>query len=220
MKIAVFGTGMVGTTIATKLVSLGHEVSLGSRSADNEKGKAWLDQIQSPLATLAPFEHAAKGAELIFNATLGMKTLEALSAAGADNLKGKVLVDISNPLDFSGGMPPRLSVCNESSLGEEIQAAFPETKVVKTLNTVSCTVMVDPGLVPGTSTLFVSGNDPDAKRFVTEEVLKKWLGWSDILDLGDITTARGSEMYLPLWIRLWGNIKSPNFNVHVVRSQA
>ncbi len=215
MKIAVFGTGMVGVSLATKLVSLGHEVTMGSRSADNEKGKAWLDAVKSERAKVATFAEAAAGAELIFNATLGQVALDVLQLAGSENLKGKILIDVSNPLDFSKGMPPSLTVCNTDSVGEQIQAAFPEVKVVKSLNTVNANLMVEPSLVPGDHTLFVSGNDAEAKKFVEGTVLREWFGWKNVLDLGDITTARGTEMFLPLWVRLWGALGTPAFNIQI-----
>jgi 8-hydroxy-5-deazaflavin:NADPH oxidoreductase len=217
MKIAVFGTGTVGTTIATKLVELGHEVTLGSRTADNEKAKAWLALVGSDKAYAATYADAAASAELLFNCTAGVASLEALNMAGARHMAGKILVDISNPLDFSNGMPPRLSVCNDNSVGEQLQAAFPETHVVKTLNTVSSTLMVDPRSLPGDHVLFISGNDADAKREVEQTILRDWFGWRSVIDLGDITTARGTEMYLALWIRMWGALGTPTFNIAIVR---
>lgn len=217
MRIAVFGTGMVGTTIATKLVALGHEVRMGSRSADNDKGKAWLAQVGSDRASLATYADAAAFGEVAFNCTAGVGSLEALTQAGADALAGKILIDIANPLDFSKGMPPRLSVCNDDSLGEQIQRAFPATKVVKTLNTVNCNVMVDPARIPGVHAMFVAGDDAEAKARV-QGMLTEWFGWQQIIDLGDISAARGTESYLPLWIRLWGSLKTPDFNVAIVRA--
>jgi predicted dinucleotide-binding enzyme len=138
-------------------------------------------------------------------------------AAGAENLDGKILIDVSNPLDFSKGFPPTLTVCNTDSVGEQIQRAFPGLKVVKTLNTTTCTVMVDPSRVPGEHDLFVSGDDAGAKATVTA-FLKREFGWKHVIDLGDITTARGTEMVLPLWVRLYGAFQSPFFNFHVVRA--
>ena len=217
MHIAVFGTGRVGTTLATKLVELGHRVTLGSRSADNEKGRAWLEQVDSDRASLASFADAAKDAELAFNCTSGAHSLEALHMAGAERLAGKILVDVANPLDFSQGMPPRLTVCNDESLGEQIQAAFPETKVVKSLNTVNVSVMVDPGRLPGEHVIFVAGNDADARRMVEQTVLRDWFGWREVIDLGDITGARGTEMYLSLWVRLYAALGTPDFNIALVR---
>ena len=133
-------------------------------------------------------------------------------------MAGKILIDVSNPLDFSQGMPPRLTICNESSLGEQIQAAFPETKVVKSLNTINAYLMVEPSKLPGEHVVFVSGDDADAKRFVEQNILRDAFGWSAIVDLGDITTARGTEMYLPLWLRMWGALGTANFNIAIVKA--
>jgi predicted dinucleotide-binding enzyme len=216
MKIAVFGTGMVGNTIAGKLVSLGHEVKMGSRSANNEKAVAWAKEA-GPRASHGTFAEAAGFGEIIFNCTLGNATLDALNAAGAKALEGKILVDVSNPLDFSQGMPPSLFVFGRDSLAEQIQRAFPKTKVVKALNTINCNVMVDPSRVPGEHATFVSGNDAEAKQKVTE-ILRGWFGWKQVIDLGDITTARGTEAYLMLWLRLWGALGTPDFNVHIVKA--
>lgn len=216
MKIAVFGTGMVGTTIATKLVALGHEVKMGSRTADNEKATKWAAEAGAG-GSHGTFADAATFGELLFNCTNGAGTLDALAAAGAEAMAGKVLLELSNPLDFSKGMPPTLFVCNDDSLGEQVQRAFPDTRVVKTLNTINCDVMVDAGRVPGEHTVFMSGNDAQAKQQV-ETILREWFGHRDVLDLGDITTARGTEAYLPLWLRMWGALGTGDFNVHVVRA--
>jgi hypothetical protein len=215
MKIAVLGTGMVGETIGGKLVALGHEVKMGSRSATNEKAAAWVKKAGAK-ASQGTFADAAAFGELLFNCTSGSGSLEALSAAGKENLKGKVLLDLSNPLDFSKGMPPTLFVSNTDSLGEQIQRAFPELKVVKTLNTISANVMVDPARIPGEHAVFVSGNDAEAKAQV-KRLLTEWLGWKQIIDLGDITTSRGTESYLPLWLRLWGAVGTPDFNIQIVK---
>jgi predicted dinucleotide-binding enzyme len=206
---------MVGGAIGTKLVTLGHDVKMGSRSGANEKAAAWM-KLAGPGASQGTFADAAAHGEVIFNCTAGAGALEALAAAGSENLRGKVLIDVANPLDFSKGMPPTLSVFGDDSLGEQIQRAFPEAKVVKTLNTVNCQVMVDPRRVPGDHDIFVSGNDADAKAIVTG-ILRDWLGWKTVIDLGDITTARGTEAYLLLWLRLWGAVGSADFNVKVVR---
>ncbi|HEX4345638.1 MAG TPA: NAD(P)-binding domain-containing protein [Solirubrobacteraceae bacterium] len=218
MHIGVLGTGIVGRTLAQALVDCGHEVRMGARQAGNEQAVAWAEQA-GPLASEGSFADAAAIGELIFNATAGTASLEALRAAGAEQLAGKVLVDVANPLDASNGFPPTLSVCNDDSLGESIQRAFPDVRVVKTLNTVAAAVMVDPGLVPGTHTMLVCGDDAAAKdqaRHLLEE-----LGWPDssILDLGDITNARGMEMYVALWVRLYGTVGSAVFNVEVRAAQ-
>ena len=215
MKIGVLGTGMVGTTIATKLIQLGHEVKMGSRTADNAKAAEWVGANGSK-ASHGTFSESAKFGEIVFNCTNGRGSIEALNQAGASNLNGKILVDIANPLDFSKGMPPSLTVCNTDSLGEQIQRAFPGAKVVKTLNTVNCSLMVNPSLVKGDHDIFVGGNDAEAKAKVTE-ILKNWFGWKSVIDVGDITSARATEMVLPLWVRLMGIYQSPNFNFKVVK---
>ena len=216
MKIGIIGTGMVGVTIGNKLVSLGHEVKMGSRTANNEKAVAWARSAGAK-ASQGTFADAAGFGELLFNCTSGVGSLEALKAAGAQNLKGKILIDISNPLDFSKGMPPSLFSGNTDSLGELAQAAFPEAKIVKTLNTVTASIMVDPGKIGGGDhQMFVCGNDAAAKATVGE-FLKTQFGWKNILDLGDITNSRGTESFLPLWIRMWGALKTPEFNIKLVR---
>jgi predicted dinucleotide-binding enzyme len=214
MKIAVLGTGGVGRTIATKLVELGHRVAMGSRSAESESLREWLDEAGEG-AGGGTFADAAAGAEVVFNCTAGEASLDALAAAGADNLADKVLVDVANPLDFSQGMPPTLTVCNDDSLGEQIQAAFPEARVVKALNTVNADVMTDPGRLPEAHNVFVCGNDEEAKATVRE--LLQSFGWlpEAIVDLGEIGAARGTEMYLPLWLRLMGALGTAEFNIQI-----
>jgi predicted dinucleotide-binding enzyme len=153
---------------------------------------------------------------MLVNATSGSGSIEALRQAGAATLVGHVLIDVANPLDFSKGMPPFLSVCNTDSLGEQIQRSFPGLKVVKALNTTNASVMANPSAVGGGDhTLFICGNDPEAKARVRD--LVRTFGWSDVLDVGDITAARGTEMLLPLWLRLFGALQTPFFNFKVVR---
>lgn len=219
MKIAVLGTGAVGNAIGTKLIQLGHQVKMGSRTANNEKAAAWVKNAGAK-ASQGTFEKAAAFGEIIFNCLNGMATLEALKLAGARNLNGKVMIDIANPLDFSKGFPPTLSVCNDNSLGEQIQKTFPDAKVVKTLNTMNCQLMVNPLLVPGDHVVFLSGNDADAK-IIAKELLNEF-GWLDIniIDLGDITTARGTEQLLPVWVRLYGKHKHAMFNFNIVMGEA
>ncbi len=216
MKIAVLGTGMVGNAIAGKLVALGHDVKMGSRTANNEKAAEWVKGAGKG-ASQGTFADAATHGALVFLCTQGAVALEVLNAAGKDNLAGKVLIDVSNPLDFSKGMPPSLFTRSDESLAEQIQRAFPATGVVKSLNTVSAPVMVDPSRVNGRDhDMFVSGNDAAAKGRVIE-ILKGWFGWKTVHDLGDITTARGTEMYMMLWLRLWGSLQTPDFNIKIVR---
>jgi predicted dinucleotide-binding enzyme len=215
MKIGVLGTGVVGRTIGTRLVGLGHEVVMGSRTADNADAAEWAAGVGAG-ASHGTFADAG-GADLFFNCTLGTASIDALGAVGADQLGGKVVVDVANPLDFSKGMPPSLWVCNTDSLGEQIQRAFPEALVVKSLNTMNCEVMVDPSRVPGDHDVFVSGDDDGAKAQVKE--LLGDFGWTEgrIIDLGDITTSRGPEMYLPLWLELYGALGTGTLNIKVVR---
>jgi predicted dinucleotide-binding enzyme len=203
MRIAVLGAGVVGQTLAGKLRELGHDVRVGTRN---------------PRDGAVSYSEAAGGAEVVVNATSGAGALEALEAAGSANLAGKLLVDVSNPLDFSKGRPPTLTVCNDDSLAEQIQRAHPEARVVKTLNTVGNQVMVDPALVPGEHVLFVSGDDADAKAQAVE--LLGSLGWpaDRVVDLGDISTARGPEMYFALWIRMRGVLGTAQFNISLPRA--
>lgn len=217
MKYAVMGTGMVGRALATKLVELGHEVMMGSRSADNPTAREWV-QSAGAGASQGSFADAAAFGETVINATAGTASLEALQMAGASRLSGKILIDVSNPLDFSQGMPPTLTITGRDSLAERIQAALPETKVVKTLNTVNAQVMVDPARVPGEHVVFVSGNDVEAKGTV-EVLLREGFGWRSVVDLGDITTARGTESYLLLWLRLWGALGTPDFNIAIAKAR-
>lgn len=227
MRIAVLGTGVVGQTIAAKLAQLGQSVMIGTRSPKETMARTepspygqppfsvWLGQNAG--IQLGEYAAAAQFGEVVINATNGMGSLEALRQAGEVHLNGKILMDIANPLDFSHGMPPTLSISNTDSLAEQIQRAFPQVKVVKTLNTITASLMVNPRLVGnGDHTIFVSGNDLAAKDQV-REWLAGWFGWSDILDLGDITTARGVEMYLPLWLRLWGAVGTGLLNIKLVK---
>jgi len=215
MRIGILGTGTVGKTLGKKLAKLGHEVRMGSRTAGGETAKAWVKEA-SGKSSEGTFSDAAMHGEMLFNCTSGMASLAALSAAGAKNLNGKILVDVSNPLDFSKGMPPTLSVCNTDSLGEQIQRAYPMAKVVKSLNTVTAAVMVEPSLIPGVHTMFISGNDAKAKAEVIS-LVKEGFGWKEVMDLGDITGARAQEMYLALWLRLYTKLQTPNVTIHVVR---
>ena len=207
---------MVGETIATKLAELGHNVKMGSRQAGNEKAVAWAVATGEGAGEGAFADAAAHAEEIVFNCTAGTASMQALEAAGADNLAGKVLVDVANPLDFSQGMPPSLSVCNTDSLGEQIQAAFPDAKVVKALNTVNAAVMVAPGEVPGEHILPICGDEGAKPRVI--ELLGDF-GWPPdrVIDLGDISAARGMEMYLPLWMRLMGTLGTPSFNIALQR---
>jgi 8-hydroxy-5-deazaflavin:NADPH oxidoreductase len=215
MQIGVLGTGVTGQTIGSKLIQLGHEVMLGSRDEANPPSVVWAKD-QGQHALYGTFKNAAAFGEIIFNCTLGSASLQALDQAGAESLKGKVLIDTSNPIDRSTDLWT-LTVCNTDSLGEQIQRAFPETKVVKTLNTVNANVMVDPAKLLEKTHVFVSGNDIEAKAMVVR-ILRDWFGWKEIIDLGNISTARSVEMYVLLWHSLRNAISSQRFNIKIVTS--
>ena len=213
MKIGVLGTGMVGETLGTKFAQLGHQVKMGSRTANSESAAKWA-QATGANASQGTFGDAAAFGDMVFVCLKGAIFLEVAGTLNSAALAGKVLVDVSNPLDFSHGMPPSLSISNTNSLGEEVQKALPAAKVVKTLNIVNCEVMVDPAK-GGNPTMLVCGNDAEAKSQVT--ALLKTMGWRDIIDLGDITKSRGTEALLPLWLNLLGLFGNPHFGFKVVR---
>lgn len=211
MQVAVLGTGTVGRAIAPRLAELGHVVRLGTRDpAATQARDGWTDVPGVPLVT---FAEATAGADLVVHAGSGAAALELLGQAG--DLAGAVLLDISNPLDFSAGFPPTLAVKDTDSLAEQLQRAFPGTRVVKSLNTLTAELMVHPERLPEPTSVFVSGDDAEAKRLVTDLLTE--LGHRDVIDLGGIETARGAEMWLPLWLRLMGALGTAEFNLKVVR---
>jgi predicted dinucleotide-binding enzyme len=215
MKIAVLGTGSVGTTIGSKLVTLGHEVKMGSRSASHEQGLSWT-KAAGERASLGTFADAAEFGELCFNCTSGAGSMAALASSAA-GLAGKVVIDIANPLDFSQGFPPTLFTGNTDSLGEQAQRALPNSKVVKALNHVTAAVMVDAARVAqGDHDALICGNDAEAKAQVSK-VLQEWFGWRRVIDLGDIAKSRGLESYLALWVRLYGALGTADFNFKIMR---
>jgi len=211
MKIGILGTGIVGRTLGDKLAGVGHEVRMGARQSGNETAAGWA-AAAGDRASAGTFADAAAFGEVVFNCTKGEHALDALRQAGAQALAGKVLVDVTNPLDFSRGFPPSLSVCNTDSLGEQIQRAMPEARVVKALNTMWCGIMVDPRRLSGSHLAFLAGNDAAAKSTVAG--LLGQFGWrpEEIVDLGDIGAARATEMMLPIWLRLYGKRGDGVFN--------
>jgi hypothetical protein len=225
MDIGILGTGSVARTVAAALAGLSHQVTLGTRDVAATLARTEADaagtpplagwRAQHPDIGVLTFADAAAHAELVVNATAGSSSLAALRTAGAATLAGKVLLDIANPLDFSAGMPPTLFVKDTDSLAEQIQREFPQTRVVKALNTMSAAVMVDPKSLGAPSAVFVSGDDAAAREAVTG--LLHALGWADVIDLGNLATARGTEMILPLWLRLWQSLGTAQFNFAVVR---
>jgi predicted dinucleotide-binding enzyme len=216
-RIAVLGTGMVGQTVGSKLVEVGHDVTMGSRESGNEKAVEWASGA-GERAGEGSFADAAAFGELVINATAGSASLDALDQAGAENLAGKVLWDIANQLDFSSG-ELRLTVPVNDSLAEQIQRAHPGAQVVKALNTVNANVMVNPASLGEETNLFVCGNERAAKARVIE--ILETFGWlsGDILDLGDISSARGMETYLLLWVPMMQALGTPAFNVRIVRAE-
>jgi len=214
MKYAVLGTGMVGKALASKIISLGHETRMGSRTPDNAAAAEWADS-EGALASAGDFADAAAFADVVLLAVKGEHALAVVAAAG-EALDGKVLIDITNPLDFSQGFPPRLSVCNDDSLGEQIQRAAPKARVVKSLNTLASTLMVEPGKLMDDHDVFVAGNDVGAKQVVAE--LLQAFGHADPIDMGGIEAARGLEAWLLLWTRLYGVLGTGEFNLKLVRN--
>ncbi len=228
MKIGIFGTGMVAQVVGGALMAGKHDVVFGTRDVATTLARTGKTGIGSepfsewakghPGAKLVTFKEAARHGAVLINATAGGGSLPALQAADPADLAGKLLIDIANPLDFSKGFPPSLSVSNTDSLAEQIQRAFPALKVVKSLNTVAAHVMVNPSVIPGDHTVFVAGNDAGAKAQV-QDLLATWFAWkkSNIIDLGDITAARGTEMYLALWVRLFAKTNNPFITINVVQ---
>lgn len=216
MKIAILGTGDVGKTLGSALIQKGHTVMMGSRTADNESARTWASE-HGELASHGTFADAAANAEVILNCSAGQHSLSILASINPEDLAGKVLIDVANPLDFSNGFPPRLSICNDDSLGEQIQRAHPNVRVVKAFNTMSNAIMAAPNKLAGEHQLLVCGNDGDAKAVVKDIALS--FGWQENqwLDLGGIEQARGTEMYLALWVRLYGKLQTPMFNIAIAR---
>jgi 8-hydroxy-5-deazaflavin:NADPH oxidoreductase len=224
MKIAVLGTGMVGQAHAAKLSELKHEVTVGTHDVDKalarmEPGRmteafgSWIKK--HPDIKVATFADAVKGADLVFEAISAEGVVAVLSDI-KDHLAGKILIDITNPLDFSQGTPPRLTVSNDDSMGETIQRTLPETKVVKAFNTVNATIQVDPkSLAGGDHHLFMAGDDQAAKAEVVK--IAKDYGWQNVFDLGDIKSARGMEMVFILWAEVYAKLGSAQFNFKIAQ---
>jgi 8-hydroxy-5-deazaflavin:NADPH oxidoreductase len=227
VRVAVLGTGDVGRCLAAELAEVGHEVVVGTREVEVTRARPagehasfddWSDA--HPGVGLATYAEAAAGADLVVNAAAGVVSLEVVAAIDPADLDGVVLLDVSNPLDFSAGFPPTLTVANDDSLAEQLQRACPGARVVKSLNTVSHTVMVDPSRLAGPHEVFVAGDDADAKQVVTDVLVG--FGWSPdaVVDLGPLRAARGAEMYLPLWLSLMQALGTTEFNLHVVRGES
>ncbi|GAA1763837.1 NAD(P)-binding domain-containing protein [Nocardioides hankookensis] len=210
------GTGAVGRAVAGRLDDLGHDVTMATRDPAATAGRAdhvaW--SAAHPGVRLVAFGEAGTDADLVVNALGGDVALGVLAEVG-DDLGGRVLLDLSNPLDHSHGFPPRLFVKDDDSLAEQVQRAHPGARVVKTLNTMNNAVMVDPARLGEGTTVFVSGDDAHAKAIVT--ALLRELGHTDVIDLGALDTARGPEMFLALWVRTAMALGGSDFNIKVVR---
>ena len=209
MQIAILGTGPVGRALGKACSAAGHEVVIATRDPEQTRQREEWAGLDLPLATYQDLD-----GDVFINATNGQGSLAALRAVG-DALNGKVVIDTSNALDFSQGFPPSLFVSNTDSLAEQLQRELPEARLVKMFNTMANQVMVDPNRLPSDTTIFVAGNDVTARQ--TAASLAADLGWTDVFDLGDLTAARGLEMYLPLWVRMSAQIGRPEFNIKVVR---
>lgn len=229
MKIAVIGTGMVGRGLAGALADLGHDVVIGTRNPKRTLARTEPDamgtpayphwQAEHPEVSLLTLPEAGAHGEVVLNATNGQNALAALQGVGAEVLAGKILLDLALPLDLSQGLPPTLTIANTDSLGEQIQRAYPETRVVKSLTSVYYQVMTDPSRVPGPHSIFVAGNNAEAKQRIQE--LLTQFGWpaDSVIDLGDITGARGVEMYSRLFFTLYNAFGTFDFNINVTRAK-
>lgn len=214
MDIGIFGTGIVGQTIGTRLIGLGHNVKMGARLPGNGSARAWA-KIAGRQASYGTFTEVAAFGEILFNCTAGRGSLSALEFAHTSDLNNKILIDVANPLDYTHGFPPILTVSNTDSLGEQIQRAHPLLKVVKALNTMNVDVMMDPDRVHGLHDVFICGNDELAKATVSK--LLSEIGWESVIDLGGIINARGMEMVVPLWISLQHKLGTNIFNFKIVK---
>ncbi|MDJ0709555.1 MAG: NAD(P)-binding domain-containing protein [Woeseiaceae bacterium] len=214
MKIAVLGTGMVGQALANRFLELGHNVMMGSRTASNDAAVSWA-KAGGENAHHGTFEEAAAFGDTVVFATLGAALLDAAKLAGTENLEGKTVLDVTNPLDMSGGMPPTLipELSNTTSAAEALQAMLPGANVIKALNTMNCEIMVAPSKVPGNHDVFVCGDNEAAKTQVVG--LLNSMGWKDPVDLGPLAAARGTEGMMPFWLRMWSVLGTAEFNYKI-----
>ncbi|HTQ02778.1 MAG TPA: NAD(P)-binding domain-containing protein [Polyangiaceae bacterium] len=197
MKVGILGTGDVGRTLGTAFVTLGHQVKMGAREATNEKAAAWAkDAGQS--ASHGTFADAAGFGDIVVLSTHGTANEAVLKSIPPERLQGKLLIDTTNPLDFSKGMPPRLFVGHTDSGGERVQRAAPEARVVKCWNIVGHTSMFRPAYETGTPAMFICGNDAEAKKQVTR-ILHDF-GWSEVVDFGGIESSRHLEPLCIVWV--------------------
>jgi 8-hydroxy-5-deazaflavin:NADPH oxidoreductase len=219
MRIAIVGTGQVARALGTAFATAGHDVIFGTRDPEQTRSRPEWSRAEPGGPSTGPgrmelVAYADLDGDVFVNATRGDASLAALQAVGPA-LDGKVVIDTSNALDFSQGMPPSLFVVNTDSLAEQLQRALPGARLVKMFNTMNNQVMADPASLGQESTIFLAGNDEAARQIAAD--LARDLGWTDVLDLGDLSAARGLEMYLPLWLRIMGAVGGLAFNIKVVR---
>jgi 8-hydroxy-5-deazaflavin:NADPH oxidoreductase len=200
-RVGVLGSGEVGRRLAEGFHSRGHDVMIGSRDPGKPELREWLSEGGAGIEAGSFAQTAAHG-ELLVLAVLGNAAEDAIRDAGVDNFAGKIVIDAMNPLDFSGGFPPRLSICGEDSLGERVQRALPDAKVVKAFNTIGNPYFVDPGFSDGRPTMMIAGDDEAAKRAVTNVLAD--FGWSDTIDIGGIQGSRELEAICILWVKIGG----------------
>jgi len=196
VQVGILGTGDVGQALGTAFVTLGHDVRMGAREAGNPKARAWA-LAHGPQASAGTFADAAAFGELVVLATLGVANERALALAGPDNVRGKIVIDTTNPLDFSSGMPPTLAVSGQDSGGERVQRQLPDALVVKAFNTVGNALMFQPDLPGGPPDMFICGNDGAAKARVA--ALLQEFGWN-VIDVGGIEASRYLEAMCLVWV--------------------
>jgi 8-hydroxy-5-deazaflavin:NADPH oxidoreductase len=200
-RVGVLGSGEVGRRLAGGFRSRGHEVMIGTRDPDKPEVQEWLSSEGTGIEA-GTFRQAAAHGELLVLAVLGDAAEPAIAGVGLENFTGKVVIDAMNPLDFSGGFPPKLSISGEDSLGERIQRALPDAKVVKAFNTIGNAYFVDPSFSEGKPTMLIAGNDEDAKRTVTDALID--FGWSDTVDICGIEGSRELEAICIAWVKIGG----------------
>jgi 8-hydroxy-5-deazaflavin:NADPH oxidoreductase len=197
MKIGILGSGDVGRKLADGFIELGHQVKIGSRDLRQSKLTEWIDKHDKEKASSGTFADTSFG-ELVVLATLWTGTADAIRLADSRNFPSKIVIDVTNPLDFSNGMPPRLALGHTDSAGETVQRMLPDSKVVKTFNIVGNPHMIHPDFPGGKPTMFICGNDDEAKKMVTDDILTRF-GWETI-DIGGIEGSRLLEPLALLWI--------------------
>jgi 8-hydroxy-5-deazaflavin:NADPH oxidoreductase len=199
MKIGILGRGNVGRTLAAGFRDRGHEVMIGSRDPGHAELQEWLAGAGEGVKAGTMSETAEFG-ELLVLALLGVAAEEAIRGAGPENFSGKVVIDAMNPLDFSGGPPPKLAFSGEDSLGERVQRAIPDAKVVKAFNTIGAPLMIEPRLQGAQPAMFIAGDDAGAKESVAD-ILRSF-GWPDPVDIGGIEGSRELEALCILWVKV------------------